>query len=152
MSPKPLFLFITMIQLGCASITARPYACEHGNFNSIDKANKLIVGYIFQVGDCALSDTLRIETGEYYKSKSHLINDSVWKQAGTPKNSPPEEIKKFSRAFNCTERADAEFNKELVLNQETIFGEKWEKSEREVTLKIEEIIANNDILKKNCSK
>lgn len=131
---------------GCASIAASPRACEESVDSFLPTPIQIFVSNIFQVGDCAASSKLRIETGQFYKkNKNRLISElnGEWDNINY--------ITYLGELFNCKQQDSADFKNFLSRNRIEIFGPvENENSPRKVMLNIGELIKKDEVLKDRC--
>ena len=129
---KVILSIIILFATGCASMASRPYACTQTTQRDLLSWMGRPIGNVFQLGDCAVSDRLRVEIGEYYRRFGVFVSHDIWKQSDKQDFPAPESIQNFAKAFNCTEKVYDDFNLMLLTRQEEIFGPKWKKTDREV--------------------
>lgn len=136
--------------IGCASVSSRPYACEKSSekLNFYYWPNK-IFGNTLQIGDCAVSDTLRIETGQYYGLNKDDIDWAVSTDKGVGYGGASE-LDGFAKAMNCNKESYLRFNEMLLKKKTEIFGEKFDNSSRTVTLNVVREIKADPGLVKSC--
>ncbi len=104
---------------------------------------------MFQLGDCAISDTMRIELGDYYAAHKKAIDIAV-KEESKRDSGGPEELHRFGKALRCKKEGLPIFSELLFKNKDTIFGENFDRSARSVTLMIQEKIQDDSHLKDLC--
>lgn len=144
------YFSVLMVLSGCSSWSSRQYACRKTTDDlALMGAANLVAGNFFQVGDCAVSDTLRIETGTYYSVNKGQIDWAVDTDKGRG-NGGPSELHDFAKALNCKKESYNDFSEMVFRNKTEIFGEDFNKSGRAVTLKIIELIKSDDKLKNSC--
>lgn len=140
------FLLLLMLSflLGCASLAHREFACENSSASGVG-----YVGLIFQVGDCAPFKSFRIETGDYYRTKKRYIDweVSIYR---TSRQSVPEVLEDFARAYNCSPAEYKTFADTIFYHKDEIFGHDFSRSPREVSLSIFNYIDRDPILRSNC--
>jgi len=135
---------------GCASLASREYACREttNKLNLYGFANMLF-GNTLQLGDCAISDTLRIETGEYYSLFKKEIDWAVQTEKAR-KNGGPTELHNFAKALKCDQESYALFSEMIFKNKDEIFEEDFQRSARGVTKSILQKITEDPTLKNHC--
>lgn len=102
-------------------------------------------GIIFQQGECSLIRPLKIEFGEIYYYNKAAVLFAVDSGGGS-------EIDDFASDIGCSKDSYDLFKKELIKNKTEVFGEKYEKSSRQVMLNVYQMIKSNDELNKLCWK
>jgi hypothetical protein len=102
-------------------------------------------GVLFQQGECSLLRPLKIEFGEIYYNNKASVQFAVDSGGGS-------EIDTFASDIGCHKDSHDLFKKELIKNKSEIFGEKYEKSSRQVMLGVYQMIKSNDELYKQCWK
>lgn len=142
-----LFCF-GFIQSGCASFAHSPYACD----SATEKAGFYQWAYIFfgnitQLGDCAISKTLKVEMGEYYYYNKEKIDHEVEMKFSDKEGY---ELNHFARAFNCNSESFPRFHSEIIKNKDGIFGKNFDASARAVTKAVQQLIETDEILSKLC--
>ena len=135
-------------QSGCASIAHSPYACEavSEKLNIYGWPYKFY-GNITQLGDCAVSKTLKVEMGSYYYHHKEEIDHEVEMKFSDKQGY---ELNSFARAFNCNPESFPRFHSEIIKNKDGIFGEKFDASARSVTKAVQQLIDTDEILSKHC--
>lgn len=139
------YLIILLSNIGCSSWAYRPKACERQH------PYGAVAGYVFQIGDCALSKNFYIETGDYYRSSKWFIDLAVEVHEKHPTKTY-ESLLEFARVFNCEEDAFQLFADVITNKRVEIFGENFEKSPRKVTLNVIQFIEQDSILKTKCMR
>ncbi|MBL7555628.1 MAG: hypothetical protein JNM24_07380 [Bdellovibrionaceae bacterium] len=140
-----LFCF-GFIQSGCTSFAHSPYACD----SATEKAGSYQWAYVFfgnitQLGDCAISKTLKVEMGEYYYYNKEKIDHEVEMKFSDKEGY---ELNHFARAFNCNSESFARFHSEIFKKKDDIFGKNFDASARVVTKAVQQLIENDEILSK----
>lgn len=130
---------------GCSSFAYKSYACEK------QFPYGAAAGYIFQVGDCAISKYFYIETGDYYRTSKWFIDLAVEVHEKHPTKTY-ESLLEFARVFNCEESAFQLFADVVANKRVEIFGDNFENSPRRVTLNIIQAIEIDPILRTQCMR
>lgn len=102
-------------------------------------------GLLTQQGECSLIRPLKIELGGIYDTHKNSLIFSLDSGGGS-------EIDTFASDIGCHKDSNELFKKELLKNKVKVFGEKYEKSSRQVMLGVYEMIKNDDELYKQCWK
>lgn len=146
MKSSKYFLFVIyLISCGCSSFAYKKYACEK------EAPLNKFYGNLFQIGDCALSKSIYIETGDYYRYSKWSIDLAVEVHI-KDKTKTYESLHNFAKVFNCDESAFQSFADMLSNKKQEIFGEKFDKTSRRVTLNIIQSIEDNPFLKTQCMR
>ncbi len=141
-------MYIFLFSTGCASLAHSPYACDDISTKlAFSGFNYVLVGNLFQIGDCAISKTLKVELGDYYRHNKDKIDFEV-RNSLTPLEG--HEVEHFARAFNCPKDSFVNFHILLVKNKNEIFGEKFDHSPRQVTKTIQKLIDVDASLAMSC--
>lgn len=134
--------------VGCASIAHSPYSCEAtSNTASWYGWGYIVLGNILQIGDCAVSKTLKVEMGDYYYYHKEKIDHEVEMKFSDQEGY---ELNHFARAFNCNPEAFPRFHSEIIKNKDEIFGKNFDASARSVTKSVQQLINTDEILSKHC--
>ena len=143
-------LGICCLIAGCASYASRQYACQDVfNRGSLYAYPYLWVGNTLQIGDCAISEKMRVELGDYYQTHKISI-DRVVKDESKRALGGPEELHKFGKALKCKSESLPAFSELIFKYKDELFGEEFDKSPRAVTLNIVEKIQKDPTLKDMC--
>lgn len=103
-------------------------------------------GNITQLGDCAISKTLKVEMGEYYYNKEKIDHEVEMKFS----DKEGYELNHFARVFNCNSESIPRFHSEILKNKDGIFGKNFDASSRAVTKAVQQLIETDEILSKLC--
>jgi len=103
----------------------------------------LLGGVLLQQGECTLLKPLKIEFGEVYSRNKKKLIFALDSGGGS-------EISEFSDDLGCAPPARELFKKDLIMNKTQIFGEFFEKSSRQITLNIYDMIRRDPELNKAC--
>lgn len=145
-----LCTLLTM-NLGCASIAQRPFACRE----AMKEASYLnwaywLIGLTGQQGECAVFSPLKFESGQFYHYHKQNIDFEVATEKAI-RGKETYEIDGFARSLNCEEEVLDQFAKALTTRKLDIFGEKFDRSSRGVTKATIRLIKEDSDLKNSCS-
>ena len=126
---KCIFIFSIILSLcSCSTISKSPHACSsNANAQPIinGKIGTYFLGNIFQYGDCAVSERLRIENGEFLKNRPNAINNQIVNDQSSSK----EDLLAVYELFGCdtgNEKPFIDFSKnhyqKLFKNTEALSG------------------------------
>lgn len=138
-----MFILLHLLLCGCSSLAYKKYACEREV--PLHKA----AGYIFQIGDCAFSKYIHIETGDYYRGAKWWIDLAV-EVHSKDRNKTYEALHDFARSYNCDEQAFPAFADMLSDKTVEIFGENFSNGPRRVSLNIIDSIDKDAFLRLHC--
>lgn len=149
---KLLLLFFLMIALcSCASVAKSKKAClisSNSNPLASGKIGAYVLGTIFQIGDCAVSQTLRVEIGDFVDYRKEAIRSEI--------NEDPHENKEnlltLFELFGCqleNKSAYVDFSKKHLT---PIFDAKADLSGRAIMLSVRNKIKEDDPIRKMCFK
>jgi len=133
----------------CSSWAARPYACREENIQSFPAGGMVLIGNVFQIGDCALSKHFFIELDGYY-SRNKMDIDYAVSNFEKIKLGAPEKITILSQYYNCKDGSDRIFFEKLAQNKTFVFGENFSNSSSNVNKNIQKMIDSDQELQKDC--
>lgn len=148
---KKILLLICTTSIGCTHFAHRKYACEdlfQKNFG-FPAGAAVFIGNAFQVGDCSIFRDFKIETGDYYRQHKEMIDFEI-KIYDSKSVRSYDNLINFAKAYNCENDTASDFIKELIRNQQNIFGTDFSKSARSVSLEVIKMINADERLKNRC--
>lgn len=142
-----IYIIISLQLFGCASFSTSPKACEESVKNELYPAwFSIFIANIFQIGECAMSSKLRIETGSYYKKNKERIRSEIKGEWDNIRF-----VGYLGELFNCTTNDAESFKKFLLKNEFEIFGsEEYLTEPRQVMLNINKLIKKDADLSVRC--
>lgn len=150
MKIKLILIFFSMIALcSCASFAKSERACKistKGNPSPLEKIGAYFSGNIFQIGDCAVSERLRIELGLFASYRKNSIRTEL----GRDPTEIKEDMLTLFELFGCKPHNQSlylDFTKKHLAH---IFQEKNDLSGREIMLSVREKIKNDEAMQGMC--
>lgn len=146
-----LTFLVSLSLSSCASVSKSPRACDSvakGEGAGISRMAVYFWGNIFQVGDCAVSERLRIETGNFVKNRSAPIK----KQIIEDKAEYRDDMLALYQLFGCSAQNENELIRFSRDNYSTLFENFENISGRQSMLLIRNKLKEDPILKEKCFK
>lgn len=142
-------LFITF--LGCANVAKRPFACSEA-MKDASYVNWMywLIGITVQQGECAIFSPLKFESGQFYHYHKQNIDYEVATEKAIHGKETPE-IDGFARSLNCEQKVYNLFATTITTRKTDVFGDKYDRSSREVTKATIRLIKDNADLKNSCA-
>lgn len=140
-----------LVLSSCASIAKSEKAClisSRGNPLASGKIGTYVLGTVFQIGDCAISQTLRSEIGDFASYRKNAIRTEINDDSTENK----ENLLTLFELFGCEleyKSAFVEFSKKHLT---PFFDEKNDLSGREIMLSVREKIKKDEAMREVCFK
>lgn len=145
------YTLLPLLLVGCANIAKRPVACQEAMRDaSFYGWMYWLIGTTIQQGECAIIGPMKFESGQYYYYHKQDIDFEVATEKATRGKETPT-IDGFGGTLNCKEKILNQFAKTLTANKDAVFGEKYDKSSREVTINTIRMIKESPELKYECT-
>lgn len=149
-SMKFTFMLFGLLYLcSCSTISKSPYACSAAADSQIlanGKIGTYFLGNIFQYGDCAISENLRIENGNFLKYKAVAIR----KQIIDSNVDSRKDLMAIYELFSCNIEDETPLIKFSKKNYSELFENTNEISGRENMLLIRKKIKEDESIKNLC--
>ncbi|MBX2994649.1 MAG: hypothetical protein KF681_07500 [Bdellovibrionaceae bacterium] len=134
MKPVRALLFISALGAFAPALAYNHFLCKNAAATPFNGWVAYPMG-LLQIGDCALIDDLRFETGFYFYSRRTWIRTEV--ESGIP----GPHLVEFVRALGCNRNFyTRDLANDLIKNKNEVFGPNFESSSRKVTLEAKKII------------
>lgn len=134
-------LLSCVLFLGCASFASNKTACDFAD--PMLPLPHAFVGNIFQISPCTSIEPLRIETGVELKQRGGVIDAVENKRSNRA-------LEEFGYRMGCDHPMNPRFQDVLVANKTEIFGEKNERSDRQIVTSVRKWTRDDPELRKLC--
>lgn len=147
-----LVMLMSLNLLSCASSLAKSsYACEASAKSeglTVFQYGHKFLGNVFQFGDCAISERMRIERGTFAKNRSA----SIKRQINDDKAEYRDDMLALYELFGCDSQNEKELIRFSKKNYSTLFENSENISGRQNMLLIRNKLKEDPILKEKCFK
>lgn len=147
-----IILLLSLNLFSCASSIAKSsYACEAAARSeglTVFQFGHKFLGNVFQFGDCAISERMRIERGTFVKNRSA----SIRKQITDDKAEYRDDVLALYELFGCSRKNENELIRFSKDNYSTLFVNSESSSGRQRMLSIRNKLKEDPVLKEMCFK